>query len=185
MPEGPVPEPISRLYLEHFDRLVHVAGRIVGQSAVAEDLVHEAFVRLLERPPADLSRVEGWMTVVLRRLCYDYLRRESQAKPGAPESMAAPSAEAEWMVRENRQEVESYLMKLNERDRTALWLRHSGYSYRDIAGRIGVKEGAVGVILLRAMEKLRHVAEVTPERNSPLTTVETRSNGGVADVQFS
>jgi RNA polymerase sigma-70 factor (ECF subfamily) len=53
--------------------------------------------------------------------------------------------------------VQDSLKQLNSRDQKALMLRHSGYSYREIAERLNCPPEQVGVILIRALKKLKHV----------------------------
>ena len=59
------------------------------------------------------------------------------------------------MMELDRVRVQDSLKLLAERDKKALMLRHSGYSYREIAERLGCPAEQVGVILIRALKKLR------------------------------
>lgn len=62
------------------------------------------------------------------------------------------------MSKLDQEDVRSLLDELPERDRQALLLRYSGFSYAEIAGELGVRPPVVGTLLHRATEKLRQNA---------------------------
>lgn len=75
-------ESINEAWRAHRPYLVNVAYQIVGDVGNAEDLVQEAFVRLLGATRDGIRDERGWLTVVTGRLCLDFLgsartRRES------------------------------------------------------------------------------------------------------------
>lgn len=150
-----------RLYDTEFAHLTRYAESITGDRLAAEDLVQEAFIVLLDNPPDDSERTGAWLRVVVRRLCLDTLRRrksglgKEQAAQRAHVEVWQPSAESETLRADEIERVRKSLAQLCERDRTALFMRHSGYSYREIGAALGVETGAVGVLLLRAMKRWR------------------------------
>jgi RNA polymerase sigma-70 factor (ECF subfamily) len=71
--------------------LLDVAYRLLGSVSDAQDMVQEAFYRLL-RASEEVDDVRGWLTVVVSRLCLDELRsarvrREAQVGPWFPEPL--------------------------------------------------------------------------------------------------
>ncbi len=163
---------VRRLYGTEFARLSQYAKSIVGDPAEAEDLVQEAFVTLLDRPPDDEDRIMAWLRVVVRRRCLDVLRRrkngfdkEAEAHR-ASSGVAQPSAEAEMFRADEIERIRRALAQLPERDRKALLMRHSGYSYREIGKALDVETAAVGVLLLRAMKKWRRNLDAQEEKES-------------------
>ena len=58
---------------------------------------------------------------------------------------------------EEQAEVRRALAELPERQRTCLLLRHSGYSYAEIAATLGVATGSVGVLLARGEQAFRAI----------------------------
>ncbi len=65
---------LTEVWRQHRAYLVDLAFRMLGDIGGAEDVVQEAFSRLLR---ADLSEIEderGWLIVVTSRLCLDQLR---------------------------------------------------------------------------------------------------------------
>lgn len=67
------------VYERHRRELVGYATRLVVRDSIAEELVQEAAVRLLqdERLPADEGQVRAWLFRVVSNLAIDHLRRHS------------------------------------------------------------------------------------------------------------
>lgn len=65
---------VTRAYLDHRPYLVDLAFRMLGDIGSAEDVVQDAFSRLMR---ADLGGIEderGWLIVVTSRLCLDQIK---------------------------------------------------------------------------------------------------------------
>src|SRR5437762_6714093 len=60
--------------LEHRAYVVDLAFRMLGNIQDAEDVVQDAFGRLLARDLDSIDDVRGWLVVVVSRLCLDQLR---------------------------------------------------------------------------------------------------------------
>src|SRR6476661_777345 len=55
-------------------RMIGLARRMLGDATEAEDVVQEAFGRLARVDLDELQDVQGWLAVVVRRLCLDRIR---------------------------------------------------------------------------------------------------------------
>src|SRR5438477_1997510 len=80
---------------EHRRYILDVAYRMLGSVSDAEDVVQEAFARLLQQDADQIQDVRGWLVVVVSRLCLDQLRsarsrRESYVGPWLPEPVVQP-----------------------------------------------------------------------------------------------
>lgn len=149
---------IQRLYETEFAALVRHAGYIVGSREIAEELVQEAFIRLMTKPPREQDRVGAWLRTVVNNLALDHVRRvkvEERVTERISTVERVPTAEEVTMTEFDRARVQESLQTLNGRDQKALLLRHSGYSYKEIAEKINCPAEQVGVILIRAMQKLK------------------------------
>ncbi|MER5708788.1 sigma-70 family RNA polymerase sigma factor [Streptomyces sp. NPDC042898] len=62
------------------DRLRAVAYRVLGSHADAEDVVQEAWMRLVRQDEATIGNLAGWLTTVVGRISLDLLRSR-QAHP--------------------------------------------------------------------------------------------------------
>ncbi len=149
--------------LERFEGpLLLYAGRLLGDPHGAQDVVQEAFVRLLSSDRAVVApRLPAWLYAVCRNLCMDRRRRERvmertnaaaldlRSGPGAdPADLAAAGDAAAAALRA--------LGGLPERQREALLLRFlHGLSYREIAEVMDITSNHAGVLLHAGLRALR------------------------------
>jgi RNA polymerase sigma-70 factor (sigma-E family) len=147
---------LAALYEAHAPEAARLAYLLTGDRALAEDVVHEAFVRLLGRF-RDLRHPEAFRaylrtTVVnmtrshfrRRRVERAYVEREGRAAK-------APSADPE-----GRQEMWDALQSLQPRQRAAIVLRY----YEDLteaqtAEVLGCAVGTVKSLVSRGLDRLR------------------------------
>jgi RNA polymerase sigma-70 factor (ECF subfamily) len=87
----------SQAYRQHRPYLVDLAFRMLGDLGAAEDVVQDAFARLLRTDAGEIDDERGWLIVVTSRLALDQIRsarsrRERAHDPGQIE-FAAPRAQ--------------------------------------------------------------------------------------------
>ena len=85
----------KQAWSEQHGFLLDVAYRLLGSYGDAEDIVQEAFTRLLRTDLDPIEDVRAWLVVVVSRLCLDYLRsarvrREAYVGPWFPEPLLEP-----------------------------------------------------------------------------------------------
>jgi len=172
-----VPAPADRfetLFGRFYPELYAVVYRVLGERMASEDIVQDAFLKLnddaeLQRKP-DVE-VGAWLRRVALNLAFNRLRGERRARArlervgrletGTDEAADTPAI---LMLRvEEQVEVRRALAEVPERQRECLLLRHSGYSYAEIAATLGLAVGSVGVLLARAEQAFR----ATYRRQSP------------------
>src|SRR5436305_13325741 len=83
---------VTQAWSDHHGFLLDVAYRLLGSYSDAEDIVQEAFSRLLRTDLDPIEDVRAWLVVVVSRLCLDQLRsarvrRESYIGPWFPEPL--------------------------------------------------------------------------------------------------
>ena len=88
---------ISQACREHRPYLIDLAFRMLGDLGAAEDVVQDAFARLVRADRGDIDDERGWLIVVTSRLALDQIRsarsrRERAYDPGEIE-FAAPRAQ--------------------------------------------------------------------------------------------
>jgi RNA polymerase sigma factor (sigma-70 family) len=174
---APVAAAVNRfddLFARLYPGLVGLTHRIVGDRLDAEDVAQEAFLRLSDQ--AVQSRPDDEVAAWLRRVClnlgFNRLRDRRSAherlhRLGRLEGARVAPDPAGAVVREEEQaSVRAALASLPERQRDCLLLRHSGYSYAEVAATLGVAVGSVGVLLARGERAFR---ETYKERNDDLS----------------
>jgi RNA polymerase sigma factor (sigma-70 family) len=124
-------------------------------------LAQEAFVRLNRRGQLP-DRPDLWlMTVALnlfRNARSTGARRRRLLTPARAEATVGdpgPSPIELVQAAESRERVRMAIDQLPERDRQLLLLRAEGYSYRDLAMALGLKQESVGTLLARAKRGFR------------------------------
>ena len=65
---------ISAAYAEHRPYLIDLAFRMLGDIGAAEDVVQDAFARLMRSDIGEIEDERGWLIVVTSRLCLDQIR---------------------------------------------------------------------------------------------------------------
>lgn len=150
----------ARLFEEHHASLFRYLARLTGDADVAADAAQEAFVRLVERPPAP-GQTRAWLFRVgvnAARLAERTRGRRRRILDGAPERAPmgdAPAGPDELAVRaEERARVRRALDALPERDRTILLMREEGFTHREIAEAVGTTTPSVGTMVARALNRL-------------------------------
>ncbi len=129
-------------------RLYRAALAILGDPHEAEDAVQDAFVRYLEKAPADLEAPSAWLMRVLVNGCKSRLRLAWRRVRPLLDTLPAPGPE-------ERQELEE-LFSLPPEDRAVIHLHYyEGYSTNEIAQLLGCRPGTVRSRLSRARERLR------------------------------
>lgn len=148
------------------ERLLNVARRFsTGDTAEADDLLQEAFVRLWssQSQPKNESEAEALGRTVIRNLAIDSKRKLAAHRPVSFDD--APSIET--IPDENdRSEIEATYSSvtimidrtLSVRDREILYLRdRDGWEMDDIAEKFEISEANVRVILSRARRTIRQL----------------------------
>lgn len=133
---------------------------IVGERTIAEDLAQETFIKLYEKPPREFTNLAGWLIRVSTNLAYNHLRGEKNRKNR--EALDAPvreSFEEDFLRSGEALDARRALELLDEKHRTCLILKFSGFSYDEIAEITGINKNSVGKTLARAQEKFRRVYE--------------------------
>lgn len=157
-------ERFDYLFERFYAELHRLTYRLVGEQA--EDVLQEAFLKLAGAPVQQRpdEEVGAWLRRVCLNLGINRLRQRQRADErlvrAARLSAAGPSAagpDAQALLHEQQAAVRLALSRLPDRQRECLLLRHSGYSYNEIAATLGVALGTVGVLLARAERAFRAV----------------------------
>jgi RNA polymerase sigma-70 factor, ECF subfamily len=88
---------ISQAYQDHRPYLVDLAFRMLGDIGAAEDIVQDAFTRLMRVNVREIEDERGWLIVVTSRLCLDQIksarsRRERAHDASEIEFVAPPQS---------------------------------------------------------------------------------------------
>lgn len=141
----------------YWTRICGVLTRMLGDAAEAEDLTLDVFYRLYSNPPAMETNLGGWLYRTATNLGLNALRARGRRQRYEEDAGAwALNSRQEWdpavelEKSQERQRVRQILAQMKPRSAQLLLLRHSGFSYQEIAEALGIAPGTVGKLLERA-----------------------------------
>jgi RNA polymerase sigma-70 factor (ECF subfamily) len=160
------PEGLEAAFAEIRPHLLRYAKRMCGNTADAEDLLQDAFLRAVRRGfPADVRSIQAWLTTTLHNLIIDRCR--SMARRPSHETMndnddsltqlEPDGPEPAWKqitvhdIRDALEVIEPVYREVYELH-TFEFL-----SYDEVARRLKIQRVTVGTRLNRARKKLREV----------------------------
>lgn len=149
---------VGSLYRDHGGAAFRFAYLLTGSPAQAEDLVQDAFVRVLARMRhgSEPEALHAYLTRTIVNLAKNEYRRQgrlrsflSSGRGAAPATTALPDVEA-------RDELLEQLLSLPLRQRAALVLRYcEDRSEADVAEALGTSPKAVRSLVGRGLETIR------------------------------
>jgi RNA polymerase sigma-70 factor, ECF subfamily len=154
------------LYHAELPRIYNFFRYRVGDDALAEDLTAETFEKAWRnrgRYRRDLAAFSMWLFTIARRVAIDHYRRHRAHAPLSDHAHLAADEPLEELAQQRADyaRLSALLARLADRDRELVALRYgAGLTNRAIAGLTGLTETNVGVILHRALQRLRDQWEV-------------------------
>jgi RNA polymerase sigma-70 factor (ECF subfamily) len=128
--------------------------RVMGSVAQADDIVQEAYLRLLrvERPPEEPSEQRALLIRIASNLMVDHWRR---ARRERSEGTTSPEGVTDGPDVALRLDMARVFAALRPEQRQLVWLAYvEGASHKEIGTALGVRERSVRVLLHRAKRKL-------------------------------
>jgi RNA polymerase sigma-70 factor (ECF subfamily) len=128
--------------------------RAGGDHALADDLVQEAYLRLLgaDFRPENEDHRRAYLYRIATNLLHDHYRA---ARPSASldERTAVAEERTDGLALEG--DLDRVLQELKPRERQLLWLAHvEGWSHKEIAATLGLKAESIRLLLFRARQRL-------------------------------
>ena len=168
--------------MERHRKWIHsLAWREIGDFHAAQEITQDTFIQAFKSLPnlRDTDRFLGWLYVIAKRQCIEWLRR----KPITMQSLdAMPKAELETVfytqylekertqasTDELREVVERLLQKLPETERSVMVLHYfNGLTCEEVSTRLDVTLNTVKSRLYRARKRLEQEESMLRENLSP------------------
>lgn len=152
----------QELFTAYYPFVVRQIMRIVKDQQTAEDLAQDVFLSFYHTDRSVIEHIPAWLSKASVYAAYNYLRSEKrrserQERVVAEQDRSTPSSEEMWLEKEEIESVREVLAELDERDRTILVMKYSGFPYAELAKATGVEVGSIGTILSRAKKKFRSI----------------------------
>jgi RNA polymerase sigma-70 factor (ECF subfamily) len=140
--------------------------RISGDRQLADDLLQEAYYRLLKA--RDTFENDTHRRNYLVRIATNLVRDTHRRKPSNLFVRSVDACEVavdQTSTPERRTDVQRALERLKPRERALLWLAYAqGSSHSEIATVLGVKAASIKLLLFRARRKMAALLEQEPAK---------------------
>ena len=129
--------------------------RVIGSATPADDIVQDAYLRMLRTPPAtrDPDELRAFLFRIASNLIHDHWRRQRRERNASdrdrrPHETTGPDLAL-------RLDMVRLFEQLRPQQRQMMWLAYvEGADHREIAAALGLRERSVRVLLHRARRKL-------------------------------
>lgn len=149
----------SKLFRSDFSKLYHFANAILGNPALAKDIVQELFVTLwTRREHLDESHsLSNYLYVSIRNSCYTHLSRQQRytpietlinqnTTPDTPPEDEDPRSHILWNAIENLPLQQKIIFKL---------IVIEEYPYKEVAAKLDISVNTIKTQMQRACKRLK------------------------------
>lgn len=141
-------------------------ARMLGDASEAEDITQEVFLRLwthAARFDPCASKLSTWLHNIAHNLCIDHFRKRKRLVDQDPDQdiEGGDEPDAALVARLNADNIREGMMKLPERQRSAIIMCHyQGLSNKEAAEILDVSVDALESLLARGRKALRNLLTV-------------------------
>ena len=166
--ETPAETRLAAVWQDHRRYLLDLAFRMIGRISEAEDVVQEAFIRLLDVDLDEIADVRAWLVVVTGRLCLDHMgsarvRREATDRPFDVIADTDDPADRVTLDDSIRMALAVVLERLTPPERAAFVLHDVfQFSFDDVSSIVGRSPAACRQLASRARRRVEE--ETGPAR---------------------
>ena len=156
------PIDFRRIYDATMPLLYTVAYRVVNEQEVAEDLVHDSYIKASEKEMVfpTMNDATYWLIRVVKNASLNYVKRRGREQKAYQKALyeehrVMTSGEQDLLREETIEKAKDALAKLPDNLREVLILReYADMNYKEIGNTLGITEGNVKVRVFRAREQL-------------------------------
>jgi RNA polymerase sigma factor (sigma-70 family) len=165
--EATSPLSFDEAFTLHHRAVFRTARAVVRDSALAEDVTQEVFLRLyrnLHATPGD-ELLRAWLLRVTLNVARNTVRGQNRSmvrdneyqKSAAETGFNVDAPEEDYERRQAIEEARRALDKIKEPMRSCLLLKQQGLSYREIANTLSLKETNIGSLVARGRKEFARV----------------------------
>ncbi len=160
----------TQLYETYRYTMLHVAASILKDQAEAEDVVHDAFLKIMEVMDqigdVNCSKTRGLIVIIVKNKAIDRFRREKRVEQHPLEDYAYTlSDEGDGPVdlvigKQGYERLLAAISSLGEKYRSVLELKYIyGYGNAEIARILDIEQKTLNMRIYRAKGMLRQILE--------------------------
>ncbi|AIE37241.1 RNA polymerase sigma factor SigX [Bacillus thuringiensis] len=142
----------------------------LAQEVFSEELAQEVFLQLYRSDWKAIENIPGWLIKSSTYVAYNHLRSEKRHQAKIDKEIQyhdvqnVSSLDDDWIRKEEITKVQTILNKMNDRERTLLLMKFSGFQYKEIADQykevaeiLQIEISSIGTLLVRAKMKFRKI----------------------------
>lgn len=156
------PQDFRKIYDATMNILFKVAYKVVNSEEVAEDLVHDSYIKATEKEMVfpSINDATYWLIRVVKNAALNYVKRKGREAKAYQKALyedtrKVDSGETELLKAETTQKAKEALEQLPDNLKEVLVLReYADLNYKEIGQTLGITEGNVKVRVFRAREQL-------------------------------
>ncbi|MCI8492321.1 MULTISPECIES: RNA polymerase sigma factor [Anaerotruncus] len=158
----------EQLYLTYRQTMFYVANSILHDSQLAEDAVHQAFLRIMDHMgnilEVECPQTKSFVVIIVKNIAINFYNRRKKQSVLSFDELADWSAERTATPKNEMEAQEGYdclielIGRMPESYRSVLLLKYdNGYSTAEIASMLDLTEENVKKRIQRARKKLEQI----------------------------
>jgi RNA polymerase sigma-70 factor (ECF subfamily) len=146
---------LENIYNRHKDKMFNYCIYLTGDIEISEDIIQDTFLKLAQQKDklSDLHSLKDWLFIIMRNKTFNILKKK-------PVPVYQPIGLEQTISIEDKLFIEKILSSLERDERELILMREQfGYSIKEIASMLDIKEEAVRVRLFRIRKKMQILAK--------------------------
>ena len=154
----------EEIYNRYRQRMFYVANRIIRDQYLAEDIVHQAFLRIMDNldriNEINCHKTKGFIVIIVENIAIDFYRKRKRENNVSFDRVEIYIEDIKQENSFKANDLEEAIGKLPINYSTVLRLKFShGYSYGEIAEILEISEGNARQRVSRARKKLEEILD--------------------------
>lgn len=157
-------EILERLFRQHYGKMIHLAGTLLGDDAEAQDVVQDVFARLLENEyQMTGDKTESYLMSAVRNRCINHIKKmhcRERFQRLFPLDEPDDTVHVEEMLAELDQINTIVDTQIEEPHKTIFRLRFDEeLTFQEIAARTDLSVGAVYKYLHQCIQRIKSLIQ--------------------------
>jgi len=150
----------EQLYITYRQTMFYVANRILRDEYLSEDVVHQAFLRIIDNlskiDKIDCHKTKGFIVIIVEHIAIDFYRKRKRENSISFDEVGIYIEDVKNKSKFILNEIEEAILKLPINYSIVLRLKYSqGYTNKEISEILRISEENVRQRLVRGRNKLR------------------------------